>query len=245
MNNCGIKNQFPTLGLALGAALCISPIAAAQDTQQWTGKGELGFVSVNGNSQSEVLNLGVGLEKKSEHWEHISKIAATRSENEGADTAENYTFGFRSQYLLSERSYTFGDFRYFNDKMDSFTESYILGAGYGYKVVLRDDMSWDLSLGLGYKKNKEKPSFEDISGEVLIVESKYIHKLTSTTTFENYTRIEPTSDNSFVQNIASLSVAISTNLALKLSHDARYNSEPTEGSTSTDTITSASVVYNF
>ncbi len=252
-----VKNIF-LLGCA--SVLCVTS-AFAED---WTGKGELGFVDVAGNTESRTLNAALTMEKAVDQWKHIAKLTALQSSSDGDDKSESYSAGWRSEYSFDERLYGFGDIRYFEDKFDSFDEIYTAAIGAGYRVILEDDIKWNVSAGIGYRDTTlntvteevrapitniiitpRTVTHEDISGATLLLESDYKHKLSETTNFENYTRIEPTSDNTFAQNIAGLSVAINTALALKIGYDVRYNTDPAKGSKSTDRITSVNVVYSF
>lgn len=225
--------------------LIAATLAMPAFAQDWTGKGELGFVQVGGNTESEVLNLGIEFEKKTDVWEHSAKITAVRASNDGDDSAEAYSAGWRSQYTLSDRSYAFGDARYFDDKFDSFEEIYTVAAGYGYKVLMEEGLTWELSAGVGYRDTTVETTGEDVSGVAYLLESDYKHTLTESTDLENYTRVEFTDDNTFSQNITSLAVSINSALALKASHEIRHNSDPAPGFTSVDRITSINIVYSF
>ena len=116
---------------------------------------------------------------------------------------------------------------------------------YGYKAILREDLTWDLSIGIGYRETTEELTDEDVSGVAYLLESDYKHTLSETTEFENYTRVEITDDNTFSQNITSLAVSINSALALKASHEVRHNSDPAQGFKSVDRVTSVNVVYSF
>ena len=211
----------------------------------WTGKGELGFVQVSGNTESETLNAGFQMEKKQESWEHKAKAAAVRATSNDVDSAESYLASWRSRYNFSERSYAFGDLRYFDDKFDSFEEIYTAAVGVGRTVIMSDAINWDLSAGVGYQQRTVEITKEDESGITYLLESEYDHKLTETADFENDTRVEISQDNTFSQNIASLSVSINSSLALKASYEVRHNSDPEPGFKSVDRILSINVVYKF
>lgn len=226
-------------------AIALSAVAINAVADDWKGKGELGYVLVGGNTESEVLNLGVEFSKEQGNWSHSSKLTAVKATSNDVDSAESYSAGWRSEYKLSDRSYVFGDFRYFDDKFDSFEEIYTAAMGYGYKVLMREGLTWDLSIGAGYRDTTVELTQEDVSGVAYLLESDYKHSLTETTEFENYTRVEFTDENTFSQNITSLAVSINSALALKASHEVRHNSDPAMGFKSVDRITSVNIVYSF
>ncbi|MGH1471677.1 MAG: DUF481 domain-containing protein [Cellvibrionaceae bacterium] len=242
---------------------CVCALGATSVLAEgWSGKGELGFVNVAGNSESQTLNGAITVEKEAGQWKHIAKATALQSSTDGDTKGESYSLGWRSEYAFDERLYGFGDFRFFEDKFDSFDEIYTLAFGAGYRVIMEEDITWNLSAGIGYRDTtlnevteirtpitniliSRTTTHEDISGVTLLLESDYKHKLSETTSFENYTRIEPTNDNTFVQNVTGLSVSINSALALKVGYDIRYNTDPAKDFKSTDRITSVNVVYSF
>ena len=238
--------------LTFGAA---SSFTIAAD-EGWSGKGEGGISIVSGNSDSQIITAGVEVGKKTGPWEHSAKLSILKSESGDTETADSLLAGWVSKYLISDRSFVFGDLRYLDDDFDSFDAIYTVAVGYGYKVLMEEGHTWDVSAGAGYRDTEydsrisdaalETDGLErDIASAALILGSDYSIQLTETTAFENDTRAEITSDNTYLQNVAALSVAMSDNLALKLKYDVRHNTDPAPGSTSTDKITSANVVYSF
>ncbi|GAB1256033.1 DUF481 domain-containing protein [Aurantivibrio plasticivorans] len=239
-----------------GCTLLLS--SAISQAETWSGEGELGFVHVSGNTSSETFNLGFKVEKKSDPWLHQLKGSAVKAESKGAVDAQSYALGWRTEYFFSERTYAFGDVRYFEDKFDSFDEIYTVAAGVGHLFIDRETMKWKLSVGVGYKDTSTEPydstpdaptptivPSEDISSVTYLLESEYKHDLSKTTKFENYTRAEPNKYNTFAQNVSSLAVKINSSLALKLIYDIRYNTDPEPGFRNSDRITSMNVTYSF
>ncbi len=236
-----IKQHFVTAATAAGLLLA-STLSAASD---WKGVGEAGLVIVEGNSESQVLNANLTFENESEKWDHKLRLAATSAESDGEKDAESYTADWDTQYYLTERSFVFGDLRYFDDKFDSFEAIYSGAVGLGYRVVKTEAISWKTSAGAGYRQTELEETGEEQSGVNYLFISDYKHKLTDTTTLTNETRVEVSEDNTFTQNIFGLSVAINSSLAMKFAYELRYNSEPAEGDENTDSITSVNLVYNF
>ncbi|GAB2189231.1 DUF481 domain-containing protein [Sessilibacter sp. MAH2] len=223
----------------------ILTFANASFAGEWGGVGEAGLILVDGNSQSKTLNSALEITNKGKRWEHSGNLDATSAESENEKSAESYTAAWDSKYLLNERTFLFGDLRYFNDKFDSFEEINSVGAGAGYKIFLSEELQWDVSAGLGYRQTELEESGEDQSGATFLVTSSYNQQLTETTSLSNVTRVESGDDNTFVQNKLGLNVAINSSLALKLGYEVRYNSEPAAGDESQDTITSVNLVYKF
>lgn len=231
-----------TILMTIGAVTLPFSLANAEG---WTGEGSAGIVIVSGNSDSETINAGLELGKKVDVWEHTFKLSANSSESDGDKSAESYLAAYNAKYDLDAKSFLWGDLRYLDDKFDSFDGIATIGAGYGYRISNSDELKWNVSAGIGYRDTEFESTGEDISGVAFIGESDFKLQLSETTDFINLTRIEATSDNSYLQNIAGLSVAMSDVLSLKVTYDVRYNTDPAPGDTSTDSITAVSVVYKL
>lgn len=236
------KSLIATLGLL--AAACVYG-ADGKSEDGWSGTGEAGLVSVRGNTESQVLNLGLELSNKADIWENTFKANATNAESNDEQTAESYSAEWLGKRDFDERQYAFGNLRYLDDQFDSFDGIITAGIGYGYRVILNDRTQWELSAGLGYRDTELENTGEDISGVTFLGFSSFKHELTESTTLTDELRFEGTEDNNFVENVLGLAVAINDALALKISYNVRYNSDPAAGDKNTDTITSISLVYNF
>jgi len=220
------------------------PLSLAH-AEGWTGEGSAGIVIVSGNSDSETVNVGLALTKKADVWEHTFKFMANSSESDGDKSAESYLAAYNAKYNLDPKSFLWGDLRYLDDKFDSFDGITTIGAGYGYRISNSDELKWNVSAGIGYRDTEIESTGEDISGVAFIGESDFTLKLSETTEFIDVFRVEATADNSYLQNIAGISVAMSDVLSLKVTYDVRYNTDPAAGDTSTDSITAVSVVYKL
>lgn len=227
---------------SLGAlALPFSSLQA----EGWSGEGAAGIVIVSGNSDSEVINVGLDLTKKIDVWEHTFKFSANSAESDGDKNAESYLAAYNAKYNLDAKSFLWGDLRYLDDKFDSFSGITTIGAGVGYRISESDELKWSVGAGVGYRDTEIESTGEDISGVALIAESDLELKLSETTDFIDVLRVESTAENTYIQNVAGLKVAMSDVLSLKLTYDVRYNTDPAAGDTSTDSITAVSVVYKI
>lgn len=211
----------------------------------WEGKGELGYVLVSGNTETTTIKTGFSAELQRNRWKHEMVVSLVNASNDVEKTSESHNAGWRTEYSFHERAFLFGDFRYFNDKFDSFEEIYTLASGVGYQILNAEPTEWDILLGAGYRDTAIESTHEDISSLTYIIESDFKHQFSPTAVVENTTRGEIASENNFVQNVLSVSVAINGSLALKIGYDVRNNSNPEPGDVSTDRILSTNIVYSF
>lgn len=223
------------------------------NAQDWSGQGEAGFVSSSGNTESEKYNLGIALKKEGTEWINDIGVRYFKSSDDGIDSADSLSADYTLKRVLSERRYIFGSLGYLDDEFDGFTEQSSVSVGFGYHVYLPDPIAWEVGIGIGYRDTSELTILDDgseiegddLSGETLVLRSNYTHQLTDSTQFIDTFKAEIGSDNTFIENDAALSVAISDAFALKASYLVRHNTDPAEGSDETDTLTSISLVYQF
>lgn len=220
---------------------------------QWTGQGEAGFVSASGNTDSETINLALKFKNEGEKLTHDFSVGTYQASSNNVDSAESLSASYGLKYALTDRSYLFGELNYLDDEFDGFTEQTSLSVGYGYKVIDTEPTSWELGIGAGYRDTSELIRLDDgtelegkdLSGETLVFKSDFRHQLTPTTEFIDAFVAEIGSDNSFIENDASLIVSINDKFALKAGLLVRHNTDPAPGAEETDTITSVNLVYNF
>lgn len=220
-------------------------ITIIEEDQDWQGMGEFGFINVGGNANSKVLNTSMKLSKEEGNWKHDGLLASIVAESNGVDSAESYLGSYNGQYQLSLRDYVFGDARYLDDKFDSFEEIYTVGGGYGYQVLNKEHIKWDLSVGLAYRSTQREDTRERLKNPAFLSISDFEYQLTSNTSLFDDLRIEATEDNTYIENRLGLQVAMSEVLSLKLGYDIRRNSSPNDNNKKTDYIASVNIIYNF
>ncbi len=224
--------------------LISTPIYADEERLGWHGEGEFGLAITSGNSDTETLNGSINLVNKLELWRHtIDAKALSVSDNEST-TAERYTFGYKADRTLSDNDYIFGAFRYDDDRFSGFDFQSTITAGYGRRLFETNRSSLDVEIGLGYRF-AETADGEDQDGITARLYGDYLYKVSNNSVFTQSLLIEPSTDNTFTESISAFKVGFAEKLALKLSFTARNNTDSPAGTTSTDTITSAAVVYSF
>lgn len=225
--------------------LVVIVLSTAGNASEWKGEGGAGLVLASGNSDSKTLNGTLTLNKKLEYWDHTIDAAFNLAENDGEDSAESYLLAYDAKYAFTQRQFFFGDGRYLDDKFDSFDRIITLSLGYGYYIYQLKNLSWSISVGPGYRDTSIDTTGEDISSAALVGNSDYTYKITETTSLTNKSRFELTDENSYLQNIAGISVQMNRSFSIKLTYDVRHNTDPEPGDEKTDSITSINMVYKL
>ena len=170
---------------------------------------------------------------------------AINAENSGTTTAERYGLEWQSDYKLSEISWVLGSFRYESDKFSAYDNQQTVTVGYGRKLIDTEVSQLVGEIGIGYRDAELRTTGLSESEAIVRGLLDYTRKVTDNTEFTNRFLVESGSDNTFIQNLAGLSVAMNDKFAVKLGFEYRNNSDVPLGVDDTDTITSANLVYNF
>ncbi len=234
--------------MAAAAALFLlsAPVAAEDDPPEgWSGTGELGFVKVTGNTETETLNMALEFIYNRDKWRHTLGGTALRSKKSGTVDAERWTVRGQSDYKFSEKSYMFGSFRHDSDKFAGFDPVTSVSAGYGRELVNNEKHFLLGEIGAGYRWQEVAATGESENDAIVRGRLDYRWTVTESTEFGNQFLVEAGSDNTFVQNDTSLAVAINSKFAIKLAYQIRYNTDPPLGSDDTDTTFTTNLVYSF
>lgn len=232
------------------AMLGVSQPVMSQDEEEeqegWTGKGEFGYVQTTGNTDTSALNMVLEFTYEKDQWRHRLGATALRSEQDDMIDAERYTLGAQSDYKLSVRSYVFGAFRYGADKFAPYDPVSTFTAGYGYTIIDNGAHYLLGEIGAGYRTQEDALTGESQNDAIARGRLDYRWAVSETTEFANLFLVEAGSDNTFMQNDTSLSVAINARFAVKTAFQVRHNTDLPPGAVDdTDTQFTTNLVYKF
>lgn len=253
------------LHIALLALTGFTPVLAFCDDAPlppqnvWTGKGQAGYTSSQGNSESKSANVALDSALVDGPWQHALHLAGLYGESAGIVGAERWEMGWQSNYDLTKQLYTFGGLRYQHDLFSGFEYQASVTAGMGYKVFDTSATKLDVQAGAGYKTYRPEDLVKDpadgrvISRTVLPTESgviatlgvNYARILTATTTLTEKLLVESGSNDTLVTNTLAVAVKISTKLALSVGYNVQDNTSPPLGAKRVDTLETVNLVYAF
>ena len=78
----------------------------------WTGKGQAGFVSAKGNSDSKSANVALDMALVEGPWKHAFHLGGLYGESAGIVSAERWDTAWQSNYDLTKAMFAFGGVRY-------------------------------------------------------------------------------------------------------------------------------------
>lgn len=235
--------------LAVLAAMLVTTAPAwAQDDDApvgWRGKGELGFVSTSGNTESETLNMLLEFIYEDQAWRHRFTATALSSSKDGQTDAERYVGEYQGDRKLDDVSYIFGTLRYEQDEFAAYDPVTTVALGYGRELLSGPVHELKGELGIGYRMQEDAVTGEDEDGAIVRGRAEYVWHITENTDLLDTFLVEAGSDNTFIQNNLGVQVAINSSLALKVGYEIRHNTEVAPGRDDTDQVFTTNIVYNF
>ena len=236
------------------AAWCDEPPAQGV----WTGKGQVGFVASQGNTEARSANAAIDMALLEDPWKHALHLGGLYGQSANVTSAERWDALWQSNYDFSKKFFTFGALRYAHDLFSGFQYQESVSAGLGYKVIDTDDVKLAAQLGVGYRKERPEELIKDASGAVIarILENStgeailsagldYSQALTKTTTLSNKLLIESGSSNTLLSDALALAVKMSTRLALSVGYMVQNNSSPPAGLKKLDSTETINLVFSF
>jgi putative salt-induced outer membrane protein len=233
--------------------------AAAPPQDEWTGKGQAGYTSSQGNSEGKSANAALDTAYVDGSWKHAFHLGGLYGESAGIVSAERWDTNWQTNYELTKDLYTFGGLRYQHDMFSGFQYQESLTGGIGYKVFDTDTTKLDVQIGAGYKKLRPEDLIKNPdtgavtqriplaaeSGAIGTLGVNYSQALTGTTTVTDKLLVESGSMDTLVTNALALAVKISTKLALSVGYTLTDNSQPPAGLKRIDALETVNLVYAF
>jgi len=236
-----VDRRWP-LALSLLAAPALA-FAQAQATVKRDGEFRyafgLGASYQSGNTDASSINLSGDGVRATEHdkWQFGGK--GLRSSSNGARSAENFALGTQYDRDVTPQWFVLGKADGLHDKLANLSSRVSLFGGAGRHVVKSDELTWDVSAGLGYTHDRYIDEAV-VAGETrrsygraeLLLAEESTHKWTPTTSFHQKLSLYPAlNSHSGYRGVfdAGLSVAMTERLSLTAGVTYRYDSDPGEG----------------
>lgn len=230
--------KFITTVLAFG-------LATAAQSAEWTGVGDFGYSDISGNSNSETLTaaLGLGYDTGGK-WTHEVVLTAINSSQQDIRAAEAYGLNWNSNYAFNEKNYGVGALRYLDDRFSGFDTQTSIRVGVGRHFIDDGITLLDAEGGIGFRRN-ELITGEDEDEGIIWGRSVYSRVLSDTTIFDAHGLFEAGDENTYVEAGASIRVAMSEALGLRVAYLLKHNTDAPAPATSTDRFLTVSLNYLF
>lgn len=225
-------------------ACCFGFQAVAEEEQGWSGEGRVGFVATGGNTDTETLNVGIDVQRKSDKWLHSLGLRAVNASDTGQTTAERYEFAGKTQHELSPKSYWYTTLRYQDDRFSAFEYQSSLAGGYGRKFIDNDVTLLSGEAGAGFRRSK--PLDMEAEGDAIFQGSiKYQRKISDTAKVLNTFIVEAGEENTYLQNVAAVELKVNNRISMSAGYELRHNTDVGPGIERTDTLTTLNLIFGF
>lgn len=216
---------------------------AEEERVGFGGEVEAGVVSTKGNSDTKTVNSRLRITHTGIKWNHEASASFLYASDKGKSTAQRLVAGEKSSYALAGRSYLYAAFRYEDDRFSGFKFRSIESAGYGY-TFLRNGVNLAAEAGPGARQSKSNDGVRS-NDLIFRVWSRLGWKISSSAGFATELTVTAGRQGTVTESETSVKSRIIGDLAMKLSYELRNNSRAPAGKRHTDTITSATLVYDF
>ena len=245
--------------LALAPAICAWADDAPPPPQDvWIGKGQLGFLDSQGNTDAKSLNGNIDMLRYDGAWKNEIYVGGLYGKNAGIVSAERWETRGQTNYTVSGDLFAFGGLRYEHDLFDGFQYQASLTGGMGYKLINDEDTKLTVQAGVGYRRLRPETIDKDSSGQVIsrtpleasgnaiaTVGLDFSHAFTKTTVFTNKFLTEAGSSDILLHDELALTVKMSDKLALSVGYTIVDNTKPPAPLKKLDTLASVNLVFGF
>ncbi len=153
---------------------CLAPMMTVADDAPppppqgvWTGSGQAGYVSSQGNSEAKSANAAIDMALVDGPWHHALHLGALYGQSAGIVSAERWDTLWQTNYDLPTDLYTFGALHYQHDMFNGFQYQASGTVGLGYKFINTDATKLSAQLGVGYGVLRPEDLTKDAAGAVI------------------------------------------------------------------------------
>ncbi|MBW3564136.1 MAG: DUF481 domain-containing protein [Acidobacteria bacterium] len=241
MKKTGLLVALVLSGLSLPAS------ADALDVDGYRFNAGISWLSTTGNSESSSFGLASNYERKQGDWRYLLIAGALEASEGGETVAEAFTLGGRASRLIRDRLSITGGILGEQNRFAGIDFRSTVDLGADWRAIDREDWSVNAIAAATYNMEElTDGSDQEYAGALLAVRS--VWDLSETASSEQSIRFEPNFDDTDDYRIdaqVGLKADLTGLLALKVSYGLRYDAVPVPGFESTDTIATASVVFEL
>jgi putative salt-induced outer membrane protein len=210
----------------------------------WSGQGQLGAFRSTGNSSNTGITAGLALEKTGINWHHKLTGLADYQRTNGVTTREQFIVAYEANYDISDRIYAYGLAQYERDTFQGYNARYTASGGLGYRVIVEEDMQLNVKAGPAYRQTEfvDGTSSSSIAGLAALDFDWQISDNLRLT--EDAAAYIESGNNTFVST-TGLVAGLGGGLSASLSYTIEHETDPPLGAVKTDTLTRASLIYDF
>ena len=248
------KTTNPASAAEIDAKLAAFNAAAAKAREEklasqgmlegWSGQGEAGGFISSGNTENRGLAVGVNLSKETRHWKHSLRGIVDYQEDQGVTSRERYFAGYEGNWKFTPRGFAVLALSWERDRFTGFTSRFTQAIGLGYRLVDTPSLSIAVDGGPALRQTRFTNGLnENHFAARAALNAKWLisPRLTFTQTATYYYD----DINNSLLSLSQLTAKLNGRLSARMSFQVNNESNPPPGRENTDTVTRATLVYNF
>ncbi|MEP3226394.1 MAG: DUF481 domain-containing protein [Parasphingorhabdus sp.] len=226
--------------------------------ENWTGEGELGGFRNTGNSSTVGLSGGIRLLKDAVKWRLKFRARADYQRSNGVTNREQYAAAIEPEYKINDRLFTYGLAQFDRDAFQGFSARYTVSGGIGYSVLKEKHINLDLKAGPAWRLTEFSDGGSDssLAGLIGLDLGWTIAKnlklsqgagatLASDASSLTSANVIFSSGNNTLTTTTALDAKINGKLSARFSYAVEHETNPPDGREKTDTLSRATLVYDF
>lgn len=210
----------------------------------WTGNGELGGFISSGNTENRGLAVGVNLTKETRHWKHAFRGIVDYQEDQGVTSRERYFAGYEGNWKFTPRGFAVLALSFEKDRFTGFTSRFTQALGLGYRLVDTPALTIAVDGGPALRQTRFTNGVNqtELAARAALNAKWVISPILSFTETATYYSDQ---GNSSLLSLSQLTARLNGWLSARMSFQINNESNPPPGRENTDTVTRATLVYNF
>ncbi len=226
--------------------------------ENWKGQGELGGFRSTGNTRNLGLTGSIKLVKDAVNWRMNFQARADYERNRGITTRDQISTTIEPNYKFNKKLYAYGLAQYERDRFQGFSARYTLSGGLGYELIKTKDMRLAIKAGpairiTDFAGGDTKSSLAGLLG--LDFDWKISDNLkfsqdsggtwaSDAQGFTSAITVIDSNNTSFTATSA-LDAKLLGALSARFSYTIEHETNPPVGRAKTDTLSRATLVYDF
>jgi len=226
--------------------------------ENWKGQGELGGFRSTGNTRNLGISAGIKLVKDAVKWRLNFQARGDYERNRGRTTRDQMSATIEPNYKFNRKFYAYGLAQFERDRLQGFSARYTASAGLGYELVKTKSMRLAIKAGPAFRIT----SFSDgdtqsslagligldfdwkISDHLKFSQDAGGTWASDAQGFASAVAIVD-SENTTFKATSAFDAKLIGSLSTRFSYTIEHETNPQVGRRKTDTISRASLVYDF
>ncbi len=222
------------------------------DPSLWNGQAEMGAGTSTGDTDEQAVSMGLSFNRNfGPKWEHALDLDFDFARSEGNTTRQSFVTKYETLWRAWDKTYFANYIELETTRFSGYSYRVIENLGIGYQLIKNDRQSLRLEAGPGVRFSKlTEDSETTMQGDLTKTEflgrlaTTYDLKLSERTSIRNRAALILEAETS-IENLTEFSARINTHLAARVSLEVKYDSGAPLGTSVWDTITRATLVYDF